>query len=114
MPNVERASGEPHILYDRATGAFAFAKAGWYVVHTTLNIAGIGGGACARVLLRVNGEIANAHDLPEDGLPAWRLFADVVRILRPNSELRIECDRADILFGSSGEEGASISIWGFV
>ena len=113
-PNAERASGAPHILYDFASGTFAFAMPGWYVVHTTLNIAGVEDGARARVLLRVNGEIAAAHDLPEGGFPAWRLFADVLRIARPDSELRVECDRADILFGTDAEEAANISIWGFV
>jgi len=57
-PNAERASGAPHILYDCASGTFAFA--------------------------------------------------------RPDSELRVECDRADILFGTDAEEAANISIWGFV
>jgi len=113
-PGVERASGEPHILYDSAAGTFVFAKAGWYVVHYMLNIAGIEGGTCAGILLRVNGEIASAHDLPADGVPAYRLFADVLRISRPNSELRVECDRADILFGTGADEAANISIWGFV
>ena len=113
--NTEITKGAPHISYHQATGAFALASAGKYIVHWTLHVANILGGASTHIHLAVNGKIVATHDImPQKDGASPLVFADVIQTARDDSELTVLNGGLCLVFNGLVETVANLSIWGLV
>lgn len=107
--------GGAHISYNRLTGIFVIAHAGKYVVSHRWHVSNLSGGNHTQIRLVMNGQIVASSDIVLDQPNAAHfLFTDIVQVMRPNSEIYLFNNGADISLHGSAATASAISFWGLV